>query len=459
MILRFVAAVLLCAVLGVVASPTAAQTLSLDQLLEQVKKGRTKDIEENAARLRTFKENEAQQASLLEQAKAQQEQEEARSQRLEEEFNNNEVELRQEEDKLKERLGTLQELFGVLQQSAGDARAQFQDSLTHVQFPERTEFLTTLARKMGQTRGLPEMEEIERLWFEFQREMIESGKVVRYPARVVNASGEETEQEVTRVGLFNVVANGRYLEYVPETGRLVELSRQPGGRFLRAIEELENSSDGLVAFGLDPARGGSLSALVQAPSLRERVRQGGVVAYIIIALGFIALLVAVERLIVLSLTMSKVRRQARDPARPGGNPLGRVLQVYHQNREVDTETLELKLAEAVLKETPAFNRMLMFLKVIAVVAPLLGLLGTVTGMILTFQAITLFGTGDPRLMAGGISQALVTTVLGLCVAIPIVLLHAVVAGKARQLTELLEEQATGMVAEQAEQRHTLHAVQ
>jgi biopolymer transport protein ExbB len=136
-----------------------------------------------------------------------------------------------------------------------------------------------------------------------------------------------------------------------------------------------------------------------------------------------------------------------------GNPLGRVLHVYHSNKGIDLESLELRLGEAVLKETPKLNRFNMLLKVIAVVAPLLGLLGTVTGMIITFQAITLFGAGDPKMMAGGISQALVTTVLGLVVAIPTVLLHTLVSGRSKALVEVLEEQATGMVAEYSEQTH------
>jgi biopolymer transport protein ExbB len=161
----------------------------------------------------------------------------------------------------------------------------------------------------------------------------------------------------------------------------------------------------------------------------------------------------VERLLTLTITGLRVRAQARNPDKAGRNPLGRVLRVYHDNPKSDIETLELKLSEAILRETPKINRMLMFLKIIAVVAPLLGLLGTVTGMIITFQAITLFGTGDPKLMAGGISQALVTTVLGLCVAIPTVLLHTIVSSRARRINQILEEQATGLVAVHAEQHN------
>jgi biopolymer transport protein ExbB len=136
------------------------------------------------------------------------------------------------------------------------------------------------------------------------------------------------------------------------------------------------------------------------------------------------------------------------------NPLGRVLAVYHQNRGIDTETLELKLDEAILKDTPALQRGLVTIRVLAVIAPMLGLLGTVTGLIETFQSITLFGTGDPRLMAGGISQALVTTVLGLGAAIPLILMHSALNTRSKRLLAVLEEQSAGLIARHAErERH------
>jgi len=194
--------------------------------------------------------------------------------------------------------------------------------------------------------------------------------------------------------------------------------------------------------------------LIQTPTILERIDQGGVVGRIIIALGIFAATIAIYRFVLLMMITAKVSAQKRNSGQPNtANPLGRVLQVYHQNRNIDLESLELRLGEAVLKETPKLNRFNTMLKVIAVVAPLLGLLGTVTGMIITFQAITLFGAGDPKMMAGGISQALVTTVLGLCVAIPTVLLHTIVSGRSKALVETLEEQATGMVAEYSEKVH------
>ncbi|MCK4707397.1 MAG: MotA/TolQ/ExbB proton channel family protein, partial [Gammaproteobacteria bacterium] len=231
----------------------------------------------------------------------------------------------------------------------------------------------------------------------------------------------------------------------------IELPRQPKARFTNSVEQLESSNNAITPVGIDPSRGQILSLLVQSPSLRERVDQGGIVGYIIIGLGALALLIVLERLRVLTITGLKVRSQMRKVDTPKlNNPLGRILSVYHENPSADTETLELKLGEALLRESPRLSRRVMLLKIIAAVAPLMGLLGTVTGMIITFQAITLFGTGDPKLMAGGISQALVTTVLGLCVAIPTVLLHTLVASRSKNILQVLEEQASGMIACHAE---------
>ena len=307
---------------------------------------------------------------------------------------------------------------------------------------------------MGSATQLPSIAEIERLWFEMQREMIETGRVAKFPAVVVTASGEEIEQQVVRVGAFNIASNGQYLQYFPETGRVLELPRQPQARFLDSVARLEATADGFSTFGLDPSRGQILSLLVQAPTFEERIAQGGVIGYIIIFLGGIAVVLAVVRYILLTVIGLRVAAQKRNPEKPSeGNPLGRVLKAYHDNRSLDLETLELRLGEAVLRETPKLTRGNMLLKVIAVVAPLMGLLGTVTGMIITFQAITLFGTGDPKIMAGGISQALMTTVQGLCVAIPTVLLHTLVAGRSTRVIQTLEEQTAGMVAEQSERQH------
>ncbi|MGD8346381.1 MAG: MotA/TolQ/ExbB proton channel family protein [Lysobacterales bacterium] len=437
-------------VLGIGNTAFAAQPVNMDELLEAVKQGRVKDADTNAQRIKEFQADRARQQQLLRDMEAEQARQERLSEQLEDQFEVNDASIMDLERALQERLGELKELFGVLQQAAGDARGNFDTSVTQIQFPDRGEWLTEFAQKMGSTTRMPTMEEIERIWFELQREMTESARVVTVDANVVTADGSEEMRKVTRVGLFNVVSDGKYLEYVPETGRLVELQRQPQSRFLKRAAALEETTSGLAGFGVDPTRGQLLALLVQSPSLTERIAQGKEVGYVIIFLGVIAILIALWRLLALSATSATVNRQAKNLENPGNNPLGRVLKIAHDNPDSDIESLELKLGEQILKETPKFNTALPFLKIISVVAPLLGLLGTVTGMIITFQAITLYGAGDPKLMAGGISTALVTTVLGLCVAIPTVFLHTLVQSRAKRLTQILQEEAAGMLSERAE---------
>ena len=432
-------------------SGTTERATSLDELLRMVQQGRAQEAQEHREREQRFAAAKAQQQQLLREAQQRKQQLERQSDQLEATFDRNEIRLTEMTQTLDTRLGSFKEMFGVLQQVAGDTRAQLENSITSAQFPDRGVFLTELAATLGSTSRLASMEDIERLWFELQREMTESGKVVRFPTTVITADGEQLEQDVVRVGTFNIIADGAYLQFTPETGNVLELPRQPQSRFVKTTGALFSADTGsTVKFGLDPSRGSILGLLVQAPSLRERIAQGGLIGYLIIALGCLALLIALERLVVLGLEGRKVKSQLKSTSPRDDNSLGRVLQAAEKNKDADLETIELKMGEAIVKEAPKLSRGLLFLKIIAVVAPLMGLLGTVTGMINTFQAITLFGTGDPKLMAGGISQALVTTVLGLTVAIPTVLLHTVVTGRSRRVIHVLEEQATGIVAEHAE---------
>lgn len=433
----------------------AQEALTLDELLDLVKQGAVRDNEEIRAREERFREARGEQQRLLDQAKAERVAEERRSDRLENTYGENERRIAALKQTRDERLGALKELFGVTQQVAGDARSEFEASVTNVQYPDRAEFLTSLVDKLGSGIELPSLEEMQRLWWELQREMTESANVVKFTTDVISLTGERNPTEVVRVGLFNIVTDGKYLTFRQETGNVTELGRQPEqGRYINSTQDILNAEPGeVVRFGVDPTLGGVLSSLVGRPNLMERIQQGGLVGYLIIALGIIGLLISLERLVTLTLASRKVTAQLRSGTPSNDNALGRVLAVYQDNKEVDTETMELKLGEAIFKETPKLNRALLFIQIISVVAPLMGLLGTVTGMIRTFQAITLYGTGDPKLMAGGISQALVTTVLGLSVAIPMVLLHTVVSGRSRRIVQILQEQSTGIVAEHSESQH------
>ncbi len=427
---------------------------SLDDLLQEVKHGRRIDAQDNAQRLKIFKREQSKQQQLLSDIKNEQVAQEGISATQEKTFEANEELITSLEQRLTERLGSLKELFGVLQQVAGDAQGQFSNSIIQLQYPDRSKYLSEFATKMGQTTNLPSIEEIERLWFELQREMTESGKVLRRKQSVVTSEGIEVEKDVVRVGAFNLVADGKYLHFIPETARVIEFNRQPAHRYLAGAEEISKPGSDVVAFTIDPVRGQLLSLLVQAPNFSERIAQGGVIGYFIIVLGIVGACLAIFRLMVLFLVGSRINTQMKHPEQISKNPLGRIFDEYQSHKERDIETLELKLGEAVLREVPKINSGLSFLKIIAAVAPLMGLLGTVTGMIITFQAITLFGTGDPKLMAGGISQALVTTVLGLSVAIPTLLLHNLVQGQARKITEILEQEAVAVIAVQAEKQHS-----
>ncbi|MEM1082282.1 MAG: MotA/TolQ/ExbB proton channel family protein, partial [Pseudomonadota bacterium] len=230
--------------------------------------------------------------------------------------------------------------------------------------------------------------------------------------------------------------------------------RQPAGRFQGMAADLQDASPGTVQeMAVDFTRGDILAQVVRAPNLQERLRQGGTVGWIIVAIGIFGILFAIWKGTVLMLRGNAIKRQVKRSDASQGNALGRVLSVYEDNPNADVETLELKLDEAILRETAPLESGLPLIKVLYVVAPLIGLLGTVVGMIVTFQQITLFGTGDPRMMASGISMALITTVLGLVVAIPLTLIHSVLQSRSRALIQILEEQAAGIIARTAEQRH------
>ncbi len=437
---------------AVVAQAQSSTAIDLQQLLKDVQQGRAADQADNQRRIREFQAEQARQQQLLDDITARREALEARSAEMESRFEKNELTIADLEDRLQERMGGLKELFGVLQQTASDAQAQFYLSLSQLEHPDRNAFLVDFAGRMGQANRLPAISEIERLWFELQREMTESGRIVTRDINVVDAEGIEEPQSVTRIGLFNVVSEGKFLRYVPETGRLLEFARQPGTRYMSGPSDLASGKAATFPFAVDPTRGQLLQILTQAPNLTERVAQGGAIGYTIIGLGLAGLLLALSRMAILLVRGFAIKKQLTDMQNPSDkNALGRILIAARADDVPDAETLELRMGEAVMRELPRINAYIPILKIIAAVAPLMGLLGTVTGMILTFQAITLFGAGDPRLMAGGISQALMTTVLGLCVAIPMLLLHNLVQMRARTITEILQNEAVGQVAERTEE--------
>ncbi|GAA5194826.1 MotA/TolQ/ExbB proton channel family protein [Ferrimonas gelatinilytica] len=431
----------------IAAEQSASQTL--DQLLKQIQSERQSEGRLNSKREAEFQSERADKQALLKKAKAELAAEKQRGEDLQNRFTANDQEIDRLSHDLASATGDLGEMFGVVRQVSGDMSGQLFASLVSAQLPGRAEFMAEL----GSAKELPTIKELEELWFTLQTEATEAGKVVTFTAPVTTPGGDVAEKEVTRIGNFTLVADGEYLNYNPETGTILQLPKQPEGFKVKTVAQFENAASGESAnLFVDPSRGALLQVYTQKATLQEQFEAGGVVGKIIAGLLVFGLAISIWKIISLTIVSGKIRSQVKNIENPGNNPLGNILKTYHESKNVDVETLELKLDEAILKETPSIESGVNIIKVLAAIAPMLGLLGTVTGMIATFQDITLFGTGDPKIMAGGISMALVTTVLGLVAALPLLLMHAFVAGRAKSVVDVIEEQSAGIIAAHAEQR-------
>lgn len=453
--IKILSLILLCFSLNANAADSGSSTKtntadSLKKLLEMVKKDAFTENAFNERRERNFLAKKQQQERLLEEAKRELAALEARGKQLQAEFVDYEKKLREKTEELDIKQGSLKELFGVVRQASADAASTIKNSIISAQYPGRDIPLTELAER----KELPTIVELRSLWVALLTEMTESGNIVKFNTKVIDIEGKSVEHEVTRIGTFNLLSDeGRYLEYAVETGRsaIKDMTRQPDGEYTSMVEDYINTVSDYNELALDPTRGALLAKLVQSKSLQEHYQSGGTVGIIITIVLIFGLLIVIERFVTLTMLGAKIKQQVRNST-PGPNPLGRIMAVYLANRNNDVENLELKLDEAVLRELPRFERGITFVKVLAAVSPLLGLFGTVTGMIATFQSITLFGTSDPKLMAGGISTALMTTVLGLISAIPLIIFHSVIATKSKRLVQILEEQSVGLIAQHAEKR-------
>ena len=442
-------------VLSIASAQVAGQATSLANLLDLVENDRVAESEEYQARVQEFEQNAARQQEILDTTNQRITTEETDSDALSDEFEANQIILADKREILRDRRGDLNELFGTLQGVAGDFLSNFQNSLISSQHSGRTGQLEEIIARAGSTVEQLNVEEMERFWFFMHQELTESGRVVSFNADVTLPNGDTANRSVVRVGAFNAVSEGDYLSYSGDIGHLQVLPRQPDAAIMNGAASLQGASTGFTKVGIDPTGGvgGQVMAnLVNFPTVEEQVRNNsGVIGFIIIGVGIVGILIGFLRLLMLSLTSIKVRGQLKRDKPAKNNPLGRVLLVAENNPGADTETLELKLGEAILQETPRLESMLTLIKMIATIAPLGGLLGTVTGMIQVFQQITVYGAGDPTIMAGGISQALMTTVLGIVVAIPTIFMHTVVKSRSDNIIHVLEEQATGMIAQKAEQ--------
>ena len=438
---RWIAAIaLLCCTL-----PASAQK-AMDELLRQIQQGSQQASQLNAEREQRFVRNKNEQAALLAKAESDFASANARANAAKARFAAGQGEIAELKKRLTERVGDTGQMYAAIAQAAGEFRGQIAGSLVTAQFPDRVAFLDHIA----QAGEIPGVQDLEKLWFLYAQEAAESGRVARFPAEVVDALGERQKADVVRVGLFTALTAEGYLTLRPESGRLAVLPRQPEGHGNDA-GEFGRATEGVHTVLIDPSRGDLLRLIAERPTVVERVHQGGLVGYVIIAIGVLGAVLAAWQFVYLMLVGVRVRRQLGDVTQPRqDNPLGRVLASLHDDTTQDPEILETRLSEAVLRETPRLERFQSLLRMIVAAGPLLGLLGTVIGMIITFQVITEVGAGDPKLMAGGISQAMIATVLGLIIAIPLLFVNSFLMARSRTLTQILDEQAAGLMAQRLE---------
>ena len=428
-----------------------AHANQLDDLLKQVKADRISEAKLDKQREAEFISTRADKQVLLKKAKQELAKQEARNKRLTKEYAANEIKLSQKEIELDNATGTLGEMFGVSRAAAAAAYGQIVTSIVSAEIPDRGEVLNRIAN----AKAIPALADLEELWFALQTEMTQSGKISKFNVEVTNLDGSKSPETITRIGTFNLVSEKGYLTYNDEVGQVQPLPKQPASYKTETASNFFTSSTGYSPVYIDPSRGGILSLETRKKTVSEFFHEGKEVGYLITFIFFVGCLIALERLIVLSSVSAKMNAQQKNLDTPNkNNPLGRLLTIYHENKKVDAETLELKLDEGILRETPKIDRGVNLIKMFAAIAPLMGLLGTVIGMIMTFQTITLFGTGDPKIMAGNISLALVTTALGLICALPLILIHSIIAAKAKSILQKLDEQSAGLIAEIAEKEST-----
>ena len=436
------------------AAPASAQITSISDLLSKVRSEAATTKAENQKREAEFRAKRNEQRSLLTSAQSELAGLEAKARRVQSTFDGNQRTIDGLTGELKAAQGDFGEVFGLARAKAGEFKATLDSSMITAQYPTRTEVLG----RVSESKALPSTDDLNAIWQSMLTEIQAQRQVATFDAPVANQN-DGAKQSVTRVGPFAIfTADGNnFLEYKqaekPGDISLVLLPKAPPGPVVSAAKSVAGASAGDVVYApLDPTRGALLKSFERFPTLMERLNQGGTIGWMVVTLAVVGSIFGLLNIIRLFLTSTAVRAQKRKAQASKSNPLGRIMMAYDGAKDQGTEAVELKLDEAILKESPKLEFGLNLLKLGAGIAPLMGLLGTVTGMIKTFQAMMIYGTGDPQLMAGGISEALVTTMLGLIAAIPLLILHSFCSSLARGVQGTLEEQSAGIVARHVEAR-------
>ncbi|ELJ8562685.1 MotA/TolQ/ExbB proton channel family protein [Vibrio cholerae] len=416
-----------------------------NSLVQQATQEKTQQQQHNLQReagfVQTAQELQAAKAELLaERNRLQKEADQLSSQ-----FSDNENTLARLEETLRLETGSLGEMFGVVRQNAKELQSELDQSVTGVEPRAHQQSIDDVVA----AKTLPSMAQLRGLWQAMSEEIRASGQIQTTEIQWLNGQGETQTVPALRLGSLGLISEQGYVKW--DNARQQALNYQQLPSDFPTFSHIRTLVDGdVVTMNIDPSRGVLLEQLALTPTLSQRLQAGGVIGNVILVLLGVGLIIALYRGAILATLRQKIKAQLKNPEQPGNNPLGRILAVYNKEQQRSVEALELRLLEAVVDEQNHLETGLSMLKLLAALAPMLGLLGTVTGMIETFQVITQFGNGDPKVMAGGISMALVTTVEGLIAAIPLLLAHNILSAQAEAIRNILEKQGIGLVAQQAE---------
>ena len=404
------------------------RNIEINELLELVKTNKSIFLNEDNKRLNSFITKVSDRQALLDDAKTKLANEIDRNINLEASFEQNEKTLAELEEKLEIKVGVLGELFGVTRQYAGELLAASENSVVFYEFPNRPEVL----KDIGQEK-VHNLDQLENLWISYFDEIVAGSEIKNFEATITAPNGENIVGEVTRYGLFSASYDGKFVKPVSSLNSFQLLAKQPENTFTKTLSK-HKRADEYTNVSIDPTRGFLLSLYLDKANWFERIAQGKSIGFVIIFIGFIGLVFSIFKII-------KLREYSNEVLNDKADNIPSKMESLIKDG-ASRESKENIIDEFIINYSGKIEWGNNWVKFFAAVAPLLGLLGTVIGMIETFQAITLFGTGDPKQMAGGISQALVTTMLGLIVAAPLLGMYTYLSEKTESIVQVLEEKAS-----------------
>ena len=372
--------------------------------------------------------------------------------------------LRKEEDQHKKDLENekdeIQAIEDTVRATCKDAISVSRDNPITAEYPDRKEVLD----KIANSKRFPGMNWIKALVEFYFSEMEESGRIVRRNGNFIGPDGRETSGEILRIGRFTTyyrLPNGDVGFLKPEADgtRLDAVQGEAPSRYLRQISDYFDKKSDILP--IDLSSGNEFLQWTKSQTFGDWLATGGPIMYVILVVGIIAVLIGLERIFVLS-TKSKASEQFMAQLKELANqgnwkeakalcssksrvPTCQMLDAALEHVGYSQDVMENALQESILRQVPKLERFLPTLALLAVIAPLLGLLGTVQGMIQTFKIITEVGTGNPTLLASGISVALYTTYFGLMIAVPIMVVHHIFKSRVEKIVVDMEEKGTAFI--------------